>query len=41
LSAPNAVFHPWLKGELTDVLVESEKHQPTERLPLETERQQG
>jgi hypothetical protein len=28
LSAPNAVLHPWLKGELTDVLAEIEKKHP-------------
>jgi hypothetical protein len=38
LSAPNAVVHPWLKGELTDVLAEMEKKQPAESLPPEAER---
>ncbi|GHO80321.1 hypothetical protein KSD_80920 [Ktedonobacter sp. SOSP1-85] len=33
LSAPNAVLHPWLKGELTEVLAEIEKKQPAESLP--------
>jgi transposase len=38
LSAPNAVLHPWLKGELTEVLAEIEKKQPAESLPPEAER---
>jgi hypothetical protein len=38
LSAPNAVLHPWLKGELTAVLDEIEKKQPVESLPPEAER---
>jgi hypothetical protein len=36
LSAPNAVLHPWLKGELTEVLAELEKKQPRETLPPES-----
>jgi transposase len=38
LSAPNAVLHPWLKEQLSLVLAEIEKQQPTETLPPEAER---
>jgi hypothetical protein len=38
LSAPNAVLHPWLKEQLTQVLAEIEKKQPRETLPPEAER---
>lgn len=38
LSAPNAVLHPWLKEELTEILAELENKQPTECLPPEEER---
>jgi len=38
LSAPNEVLHPWLKGELTEVLAEIEKAHPREDLPPEEER---
>jgi hypothetical protein len=38
LSAPNAVLHPWLKGELSAVLAEIEKAHPQEELPPEAER---
>jgi hypothetical protein len=38
LSAPNAVLHPWLKEQLTQVLAEIEKQQPTEMLPPEAQR---
>jgi hypothetical protein len=38
LSAPNAVLHPWLKEQLTEVLAEIEKMQASEMLPPEAER---
>jgi len=38
LSAPNVVLHPWLKGELSEVLAEIEKKQPRETLPPESQR---
>ena len=38
LSAPNAVLHPWLKGELSAVLAEIEKAHPPEELLPEAER---
>lgn len=38
LSASNAVLHPWLKGELTEVLAEIEKAHPRADLPPEEER---
>jgi hypothetical protein len=38
LSAPNAVLHPWLKEQLSEVLDELEKKQPAETLPPEAER---
>jgi DDE superfamily endonuclease len=38
IEAPNAVLHPWLQEQLSAVLVEIEKHQPTETLPPEEER---
>jgi hypothetical protein len=38
LSAPNAVLHPWLKEQLTEVLAEIERKQPTETLPPEAQR---
>ncbi len=36
LSAPNVVLHPWLQGELSEVLAEIEKKQPRETLPPES-----
>jgi transposase len=38
LSAPNAVLHPWLKDQLSEVLAEIEKKQPSEQFPPESER---
>jgi len=38
LSAPNVVLHPWLQGELSEVLAEIEKKQPREMLPPESQR---
>jgi hypothetical protein len=38
LSAPNVVLHPWLRGELSEVLAEIEKKQPAETLPPESQR---
>ena len=38
LEAPNAVLHPWLQEQLSAVLAEIEKQQPTETLPPEEER---
>jgi hypothetical protein len=38
LSAPNAVLHPWLKEQLTEVLAEIERKQPTQTLPPEAQR---
>ena len=37
-STCNAVLHPWLREELSQVLAEIEKQQPTETLPPEAER---
>jgi hypothetical protein len=36
-SATNAVLHPWLQEQLTEVLAEIEKKQPTGTLPPEAE----
>src|SRR2546427_10135758 len=33
LSAPNAVLHPWLKEQLTEVLAEIEQAHPRAELP--------
>jgi len=41
LSAPNAVLHPWLKGQLLEILKEREEKQPLASLPPEAERPQG
>jgi DDE superfamily endonuclease len=38
IEAPNAVLHPWLQEQLSMVLAEIEKQQPTEALPSEEER---
>ena len=38
LSVTNAVLHPWLQGELTEVLAEIEKTPPQAELPPEAER---
>ncbi|GHO61140.1 hypothetical protein KSC_062980 [Ktedonobacter sp. SOSP1-52] len=38
VSATNAVLHPWLKEQLSEVLDELEKKQPAETLPPEAER---
>ena len=38
LSAPNALLHPWLKEQLTEVLAEIEKTHPRAELPPEEER---
>jgi hypothetical protein len=38
LSAPNAVLHPWLKEQLTQVLAEIEQKHPQAELPPEAER---
>jgi hypothetical protein len=38
LSVSNAVLHPWLKGELTEMLADIEKEHPAEELPAESER---
>jgi DDE superfamily endonuclease len=37
VSVTNAVLHPWLKEQLTEVLAEIEKKQPTQTLPPEAE----
>lgn len=37
-SVTNAVLHPWLKGELTEVLAEIELKSPQKELPPEAER---
>lgn len=37
-SAPNAVLHPWLKEQLSEVLAEIEKAHPRAELPPEAER---
>lgn len=38
MEAPNAVLHPWLTGQLSEVLAEIEKQHPREELPPEAER---
>ncbi len=38
IEAPNTVLHPWLQEQLSAVLAEIEKHQPTETLPPEEKR---
>src|SRR5438445_5956458 len=38
ISATNAVLHPWLQEQLSAMLAEIEKKQPTETLPTEEER---
>jgi len=38
LSAPNAVLHPWLIEQLTEVLADIEKKHPAESLPPEEQR---
>jgi DDE superfamily endonuclease len=38
IEAPNTVLHPWLQEQLSAVLAEIEKQQPTETLPPEQER---
>jgi transposase len=38
VSATNAVLHPWLKEQLTEVLADIEKKYPREELPPEAER---
>lgn len=38
LSAPNAVLHPWLKAQFSEILADIEKKQPVETLPPEAER---
>lgn len=38
LSAPNAVLHPWLKEQLSEVLAEIELKSPQKALPPEDER---
>ena len=38
LSAPNAVLHPWLKEQLSEVLAEIERKSPQSELPPEDER---
>jgi hypothetical protein len=38
VSATNAVLHPWLKGELSELLAELEQKQPAESLPPEEQR---
>jgi hypothetical protein len=38
ISASNAVLHPWLKEQLTEILDTIEKKQPAESLPPEEER---
>ena len=38
ISATNAVLHPWLQEQLSTMLAEIEKQQPTEILPTEEER---
>jgi hypothetical protein len=38
LSASNAVLHPWLKAQLSEVLAEIEKAHPRAELPPEDER---
>ncbi len=38
LSATNAVLHPWLKEQLSELLAKIEKEHPAESLPPEQER---
>lgn len=38
VSVTNAVLHPWLKEQLSELLAELEKEQPVESLPPEAER---
>ncbi len=38
VSATNAVLHPWLKEQLSEILAEIEQAQPRETLPPEAER---
>jgi hypothetical protein len=38
VSAPNAVLHPWLQEQLSQVLAEIEQQQPAESLPPEEQR---
>jgi hypothetical protein len=38
LSVSNAVLHPWLKEQLSEVLAEIEQKLPTHELPAEEER---
>jgi hypothetical protein len=38
LSAPNAVLHPWLTGELAAVLADIEQEHPAAEVPQEAER---
>jgi hypothetical protein len=38
VSVTNAVLHPWLKEQLSELLAELEKEQPVERLPPEAQR---
>jgi DDE superfamily endonuclease len=38
VSVTNAVLHPWLKEQLTEILAELEQKQPVESLPPEAER---
>jgi hypothetical protein len=38
VSATNAVLHPWLKEQLSEILAEIEKKHPAESLPPEPER---
>ena len=38
LSVTNAILHPWLKEQLSEVLAEIEKEHPREELPAEAER---
>ena len=38
VSGTNAVLHPWLQGELSEVLAAIEKAHPQEELPTEAER---
>ena len=41
ISVTNAVLHPWLKAQLSELLTELEKQQPAESLPPEEERPQA
>lgn len=38
VSVTNAVLHPWLKEQLSELLAEIEKEQPAENVPPEAER---